>query len=253
MWIDRLHMQGPAVASQYVRRMERLRDNARAATQEMYRDAGELNRQIVEGLDDGIRNLARIKLASQVGVAVIGAAGVIVIAGGATLMVGGATLTAGQAGAAITGIQLTNSFALSMAKNWGLSSQAKAVAIDMGKEGGKVAAGEILGAGADAMTRKAVQQIGHSEQIMRSAQGQITKYSKVMAEEGLRKARYRKATNILQGSRNQIARQSGVIAKSTTRKVAAGILSKALPVVFAAWDIKDAYSDYTETTKGLGR
>ncbi len=253
IWIDRLHTQGPAVASQYVRRMEQIRDQARAATQEMYRDAGEINRQIIEGVDEGIKNLARIKLASQVGVAVIGAAGVIVVAGGATLMVGGATLTAGQATAAITGIQLTNSFALSMAKNWGASSQAKAVSIDMGKELGKVGAGEVLGAGADAMTKKAAQQIGHSEQIIRSAQGQITKYSKVLAQEGLRKARYRKATNIIQGSRNQIAQQTGNIAKSTTRQVAGGILSKALPVVFAAWDIKDAYSDYKDTTKGLGR
>lgn len=249
IWLEVLFEKGPREAMEYVRKMEKLRDSSRRSVDEVWRDAGHLNDQVRGELNEGIKNLARIKLASQVGVAVIGAAGAIIVAGGATLMVGGATLTVGQSAAALTGLQLTNTLALSLAKSWETSDAAKAVAIDMGKAGGKAVANELGSRGAEALAQKAAQQIGHSEQVIRSAEGQIRKYSKALAEEGVKKARLRKARNIIQSSKKQIAEQTAEIGTATSKKVAAGILSKALPVVFAAWDIKDAFTEYQGTVK----
>ena len=59
--------------------------------------------------------------------------------------------------------------------------------------------------------------------------------------------RLRKAQSIIGQSTAQVARESGALsAAANTAKLARGA-GAAIPVVFAAWDIIDAWGDYQET------
>ncbi len=255
-WIDKLHQGGPTAGNDYVNQMARLRDYARQAVQDVYRDASQINAEVINQTQDAIVALARIKLAATVGVAVIGGAAGVAFALGAAggAAAGGITVFGLQAGASATTFGLAGfgySATNSILKTWEQGPQAKiaAVSVDTGKYVASEAGGKIAGGVLD----KALAQQGRSAQIMSSAEGQIRKYSQKLAEETLRKGQRRKAQNIVHGATQQLARETANFNKAAqTAKLARGV-GVGIPVLFAAWDIKDAWGDYQETMQAVGR
>ncbi len=259
LWIEKLHQGGPAAGNEYVNRMAQLREQARGAVNDIFRDAAQINSEVAQQTQDAIVALARIKLAATVGVAVIGgAAGVafaLAAAGGGAAA--GVTVLGLQAGASATafgaagfGYSVTNS----IIKNWEQGPTAKVAAIinqDTGKDTGKYLASEGGGKVAGVVLDKALEQQARSSQIIRSAEGQIRKYSQRLAEQSLSKAQMRKANNIIQRSTQQAATQKATHAGATTLAKGARVAGVAIPVVFAAWDIIDAWSEYQDTMKAV--
>ena len=89
VWLRKLNEQGPTVANHYVSEMLKLRDFARGALMSLFQDASDINLMVAGQLKEAITDLARIKLASTVGVAVLGATGAIVLAPAGALICSG--------------------------------------------------------------------------------------------------------------------------------------------------------------------
>lgn len=233
VWLRKLNEQGPVVANTYVTEMGKIRDHARDAVNALFQDASEINLMVAGELKQAITDLARIKLAGTVGVAVLGATGAIVLA---------------PAGALIcSGVSLGFSSTCSLIKTWEQGSSAKAVGIEVGK----AASSELLGGSAGASQVKALAQQGRAEQIIRSAEGEIRKFSQRLSQEGLRKAQIAKARNIVQRAGSQVAGQQQIANQAGRTARLAGIAKVGVPMAFAAWDIWEGISDYNETVGGL--
>jgi len=253
-WVRKLSEEGPGAAQGYVTTMGQLRDMARKDIQNFYRNASDINSDVIRETQDGIDNLAAIKLGAQVGVAVLGA--VVGIGFVAPALVGG-TLTAGggltilgvKAGAGATAFAATglaHSVTHSVIKSWDAGAGAQVAGIAM--EGGKAGGSELAGKGATRVLDKALANSANAENIVRSVQGEINKQSTRLAQETLtRKASEKASRRIAEDSARLTTRTAELAARN--RNVA---LAKAggvtVPVVFAAWDIMDAISDYRETT-----
>lgn len=233
VWLRKLNEQGPVVANKYVTEMLKIRDYARDAVNSLFQDASDINLMVAGELKQAITDLARIKLAGTVGVAVLGATGAIVLA---------------PAGALIcSGVSLGYSSTCSLIKSWEQGSAAKAVGIEVGK----AASSELLGGAAGARQVRALAQQGRAEQIIRSAEGEIRKFSQRLSQEGLRKAQIAKARNIVGRATSQVATQQQVANQAGRAARLAGVAKVGVPMAFAAWDIWEGISDYNDTVNGL--
>ena len=234
-WLSKLHEQGPHFANIYIAELLKIRDQARSAVQELFRDANQINQMVAGELRDAIVNLARIKLAGTVGVAVLGASGAIVLAPAGAMICGG--------------ISLGYSSTCSLIKTWEQGATAKAVGVSV--ELGKAAGSEALGRVAEASQLKALTQHAKAEQIIRSCEGQIRKFSQRLSQNWLRKAQQAKARSIVNSATAQIAGQQQVLSQATRTAQIAGAAKVGVPMVFAAWDIWEGISDYNETVNPL--
>ena len=232
-WIRKLHERGPLAANGYINDLAKVRDHARDALSSLFQDASQINRMVAGELKSAIINLARIKLGGSVGVAVLGAAGAIVLA---------------PAGALIcSGVSLGYSTTTTLAKTWEQGGAAKAVGIEFGKAG----AGEALGRAAEAGQLRALAGQARAENIIRSCEGEIRKYSQRLAQEGLRKAQIAKAQNIVgRATAQKAGQQQAAISAGRWAKVG-GAAKVGVPLVFAAMDIWGAWTDYDETVQSL--
>ena len=225
--------EGPVVANNYVAHMTGLREDVRGFIDGTFQDALDLNRSIVGEATKAVRDLSRIKLASSVGVAVLGAVGAIVLA---------------PAGAVIvSGVSLGYSSSCAIAKTWEQGGTAKAVAIEVGKAG----ASESLGRIAEAKNIKALADQAKAQHVIRSAEGQIRKQTQRLAQEGLRKAQVLKSQSIKTASIQQAAKQQQVFSQAGNVARVASAAKIAVPIVFAAMDIWGAWTEYDETIKNL--
>lgn len=251
-WVRKICTEGPGVAHHYVTEMTKLKEYARDATQAVFREASSINSAVIGETQQAITNLARIKLGAQVGVAVIGAvAGIAFVgaaaAGGAAAGAGTSILglQAGTTGLGFAAAGTGHAMAHNLIKTWEQGPSAKVAAISM--DAGKAVVSEGGGAIAGGVLERALAGSARSAQIMRSAQGDIAKYSARLAQEGLRKKAAAKATNILAQRTAQVATQQAAqrgFQATAGRAVAGGMF---IPVVFSAWDIWDAVGDYRDT------
>jgi hypothetical protein len=256
-WLRRLEEGGPQAGNSYVTRMEILRNGARDAVQGIFSDAGVINDEIIGQTNDAIRTLAQIKLGAQVGVAVIGAvAGVAFVAaaaaGGGVAAGAGLSILGVEAGAGATvfaAAGAAHSITHSVIKNWEGGTGAQVAGIAW--EGGKATTSEIGGHIAGNTLENALKGGVRSEQLIRGFEGEIRQQSARLAQEGLRRKARQKAAGILADRTARVAAQRGAIETAGRTAVNAARVGKGIPVVFAAWDIIDAFSDYRETTGAL--
>lgn len=251
-WVDKVFQGGPTAGNTYVNLMAGLRDDARQSVANVFREAQQINAAVINQTQDAIVTLARIKLAATVGVAVIGGAAGVAFALGAAGAgaAGGVTVLGLQAGTSAAGFGLTGlgySVTNNIIKTWeqGPAAKVAAVSVDVGKYAASETGGHLAGQAVE----RAVTQQGRSAQIIKSAEGQVRKYSEKLAQEGLRRAQARKATNIVQQSQRQIAREGANMAKAGNMAKLARGTGAGIPVLFAAWDIIDAWGDYQDTMK----
>lgn len=252
-WVKKLTTDGPAAATRYVSDMAGLKDYARKALDELYREIGAINEAVIGETQRGINNLAAIKLGAQVGVAVIGAAAGLAFVGAAaagTATAGGVGLTilgldAGAGGLAFAGVGAANSISHSVVKTWegGTGAKVAGVAWEVGKAG----TGEVGSTIAGNVLDKSLQGGAKSAQIILSARGEIEKQAARLAQAGLKKKAQQKAVNIITQRAAQIQVQKTAQAGFQSAAINAARMGRIIPVAFAAWDIWDAVSDYRET------
>jgi hypothetical protein len=250
-WIRKLAEKGPTAAHGYVSEMSRLRDSARDAVQEVFRDASGINNEVIGAAQQAIDRLALIKLTAQVGVALIGGvAAVAFVAAAAGGAAAGSSLTilGLEAGASGTGFAIAgaaHSITHSVVKNWeaGPKAQFAGVTWEAGKAGASALGDHITGHSLE----HALKGSAKAQQIIRSAEGEITKYSARLAQEGLKKKAMAKAANIVANRSAQVAAQNTAMQSFGRQATNAARFGKGIPVLFAAWDIWDAVGDYRET------
>lgn len=256
IWLKKIFDHGPMAADDYVRKMGEVRQNAYSSIQSTLREVGQINREIVGDLDNSIKTFAQIKLGATVGVAVIGATAGVLIAGGATALAGAAAATGtygglGGGGLAFMGVGLGHNLGMSVAKNYEQGNAASAVAIDMGKAAAKTAVSEGGGAATQAIEKGAMRNITQQTLAKKNAEVTIKRYSDLLGRKSLTEksaAKYARNKAIAQ----QQAKSSGqAVAKSSATKTAAQYVGKALPVIFAAWDVYDAVVEYKQDVKGI--
>jgi hypothetical protein len=248
-WIRKLAEQGPQAAHNYVQEMVRLRDYAREAVQDVFRDATNINNEVIGATQEAITKLAQIKLSAQVGVAVIGGvAGVAFVAAGGTAAGAGLTILGLETGATGTGFAVAgaaHSITHSLIKNWEQGPGAQVAGVTF--EAGKAGASEILGCGFGNSLENALKGSAKSAQVIRSAEGEIAKYTARLAQEGLRKKAAQKAANIVANRTAQVVAQKSAAEGFSRQAINAARVGKGIPVLFAAWDIWEAVGDYRET------
>lgn len=253
-WVRKLSTEGPGSAYSYASDMGRLRIVANEATQLAFREAISMNSALAGETQEAIVWLAGIKLSAQVGVAAMGAGASLAflgvaaaggVAGAGTSVLG---LQAGAGGLGFAALGTANSVSFSLIRTWeqGLMAKIAAVSLDTAKatiaEGGGAIAGGAL--------KRALDGSAKSAHIIKSAEAEITRYSARLAQEGLRKKAARKATDIVARRTAQVASQEAAQRGfADAARKAAGI-GRTIPVVFAAWDIWDAVSDYRTTVAG---
>ncbi len=251
-WVRKVCTEGPAKAHTYVTEMGKLKEYARDATMSVFREASSINSAVIGETQQAITNLARIKLGAQVGVALIGAVAGVAFVGAA--MAGGAAagagttilgLQAGTTGLGFAAVGTGHAMTHNLIKTWEQGPGAKVAAISM--DAGKAVVSEGGGAIAGGVLERALAGSAKSAQIIKSAEGEIAKYSARLAQEGLRKKAAAKATNIVAQRTAQVTAQQTAQRgfQATAGRAAAGGMF--LPVAFAAWDIWDAVGDYRDT------
>ena len=206
-WIEKVHTGGPIAGNAYVAQMASLREYARKAVQDLFREIGQINNEIAGRTGEAIEDLAKIRLAAAVGVAVIGGVAGVAFAAGGAAAGAGLTVFGVQAGAgAMTfgGAGLAYSVTNSLVKTWEQGPSAKVAAI--ATDGGKFVASEGLGRIAEKTAVKAVEQSSRSDAIIKSAEGLIAQHSKRLAEQKLKKKAMQKSTDIIARSTAQAAR-----------------------------------------------
>lgn len=250
-WVRKLTTEGPASATRYAAEMASLKDYARKALDELYREIGAINAAVIGETQRGINNLAAIKLGAQVGVAVIGAVtGIAFVGAAAAGTAGGAGMTilglnAGAGGMAFAGVGAAHSMTHSLIKSWEGGPGAKVAGVAF--EGGKAGVAEVGSGIAGGMLEKSLQGASKAEQIIMSARGEIEKQAARLAQQGIKKKAAEKATSIITQRAAQIQVQKGVQAGLQSTAINAARAGRIIPVAFAAWDIWDAVSDYRET------
>lgn len=253
-WVRKLSEEGPGAAQGYVTTIGQLRDMARKDMQNFYRNASDINNDVIRETQDGINNLATIKLGAQIGVAAIGAVvGVGFVApglvGGALTAGGGLTIfgvKAGAGAAAFGATGLAHSVTHSVIKNWDAGAGAQVAGIAIEKS--KAKASDLAGTGAQRVLDKALASSANAENIVRSVQGEINKQSTRLAQQTLTRKAAEKASSRIAAGNAQLATRTAELAARNRNVTLARAGGVAVPVVFAAWDIMDAISDYRETT-----
>lgn len=231
---------GPKVVIEYLEQMEWQRNQAQQGWMSTLNEVHEINEGVMAETSRAIRNLALVKAASTIAIAVM--------SGGAAIVVGGSTAVA--AGAVNFGYSVT----AAVAKNLAQAKGAGAIALDVGIEGGKEAANQLSGKTAGAAAQR-VEALGVVKVFLET--GKWQEAVKKIETLSVQLARKRSSAKIASLGRKVAAAQ----VQATTARAgmtqgvklirAAGTLRAAVPVVFAGLDVLLAIKEYGEDTAGL--
>jgi hypothetical protein len=213
------------------------------AVQSVFADATDINREIMTTTATGIKRLAAIHLASTVALSAM-SCGIGLAGSGVAITVSG-------------GIQTGYGIAGEVIKGWEKADRAKAISIGLAKEGGK----KVLEEGADKAAETGLEAstkwaIAYRPKIL-AAMRKIDKYSAEVAQKVRTTAgRPTPGKKLVIASRRletataekAVALGGARTAIRVTKTVRA--LGKAIPIIFAVWDVVEALQDYHEETEG---
>lgn len=250
-WVRKLAEQGPRAAHEYIGFIGHLRDMARNDMQNLYREVSGINSEVIGETQRGIARLAAIKLGAQVGVATIGAVvgiGFVGVAAAGGAAAGGLTILGVQAGAsgmAFAAAGAAHSVTHSLIKEWDQSREAKVVAVttELAKAGVSEAGGRASGHALE----KALTGSVKAQNAIRSAEGEIRKYSARLAQQGITRKNSEKAARRVADNIGRQTARASELARHRNVAIGAAATGKIIPVIFAGWEIFDALEDYRKT------
>lgn len=247
-WLGKLYTLGPSEAMNFVETIAQLKVDAQNSIRQLTSEVSQINSDIINQTETAIRDLARVKLAAGVGVALIsGGAGVLMAGGATAITVGGGSIALGGNGLAFAAVGVANSSTLSIIKTYETGKAAKAVAIDFRNAAGQEALGQSSDIAAKALAAKQLS----ASTVANNAQVTVRRYSDLLGRNSLTPKNAVKYTDRLHTAQ-QAHQSSSAIAQNAGRGASAmRFVSHALPVVFAAVDIRNSIKEYKETVKGL--
>lgn len=222
---------GPAGLAHYAEGLISTRNYGLNAVQQIFRDASSINESIADQAHRTIRTLAAIRLGSAL---------VLTGTGCTVTLAGGSAALAMQIGVVKLGADVMGQI---IKPHDRISGNVKGIAYESGKFGAETIADKM----AENTGEIARHGLGKAGAKLAFAQQRIQHYSRELA----RRFQSRKALKI--GRRLENAKSDAAIARRTIRTSgrtlkAAKIAGKAVPLVFAAWDVIDAWSEYEGET-----
>jgi hypothetical protein len=225
-FLKKVH-EGPLSTCLFLERMQEVKNSALQGVQAVFRDAQQINAEIVGETTQAINNLALIKCGATITLAVM--TGGFAIAGSALVV---------QAGAVSLGYKVAAHFA----KDLQQAKSAKAIAIDLGTHTGKeVGEDKLVQPGAEwtfrwLLTRPGTIAVAQKLGLFSNATGAIEEYSRQLAN-ARTVARQAKLAGRIAGKQSGMATVMGTAA------------TRIVPVVFAVKDIVEAVGEYQEDTR----
>lgn len=206
----------------YLARLEDQKANALAGLQRTFTEAARTSSEIDNRLRNAINVLATVKVVSSVAIAVT-PVGLAATGASATLIA-----SAGM-------VSFAYSVTKGAAKNLAEGNDAGVIAFDAGKDGVK----EAVSGKADKIATAAGGLIAEKKDLIAQAEGHIARLTKQLAG-NLKQRKVTKLTRQLAGQRQTVETATRTVGQATVKKTAA----KAVPVVFAAWDVWDACGEF---------
>ncbi|MEM7188763.1 MAG: hypothetical protein AAF439_04055 [Pseudomonadota bacterium] len=233
VWFRYVNEGGHEAGENYLKKLGTLRQQAQDRINWTFQQAREINDEVLNKTNDAIRDLAKVKLAATVGVAVGGAVGAIVLTGGAALVV--------------TGVSVGYSVTCSTIKNWEDGKVSDAVAVDLSK----AAINEGVTRTGEYMYKTGAHNFHNASVGLKRAQKEMAQWSKKVATTAKNTRQAGRASSRLIRSGQRVAQETAK--RNTARTV--GAVGKGLkfgvPVLFAALDIWGAVDEYNETISKL--
>jgi hypothetical protein len=217
----------PATLHHYLDGLLEVRDSALDDIQGRYVEAAEINREIAGATGEGIRRLASIRLASTV--TLIGAS--------CALTLGGSAVAA-----EVGGIKLGYDVLGEVVKGWEEAESTKAIAIGSGREIAKFLAEREGDKAAEHVKDVSEEWVAANAAKLGRAQVKVRYYSMKLA----RRITSRKAKR---GMERAMAKQSALstsVSQGMRAAKAAKTAKLTIPIVFAAWDLWNAFGEYQE-------
>jgi len=226
-FLEKSFTLGPVGLAHYADELVATRDYAFQSVQEMFHDASSINAEVAGEAQRAIETLAKIKLASTL-----------------TLTATSCILTLGGSGAALT-VGYTklgyDVLCQTIKPHDHVGENVKGVAYETGKYAGEKGA-DKLAEHAGEIGEHGLKQYGPK---LLSAEQRIERYSKELARR-FRSGKVKKiARRLDNATADRAAATRGLVGAERTVK-AAKVAGKAVPLVFAAWDVIDAYHEYRE-------
>ncbi|MDB5694848.1 MAG: hypothetical protein JWN21_391 [Sphingomonas bacterium] len=231
-FLDKLATKGPAIAYNYAAQMQGVKQQAILSTRELFKDVGEINREIAGLAGQGARRMADIQLGATLLLAGVGCA----------IGVGALVVPAGTALAA-TGVGLGYNIAGTFIKDAGQLSDAGAVAIQT--EVGKASLGTGMDASKGIVKGTLASHADANTKALEAAQKKVAEINAAI-ERKRSASKIAKLTRKAEAPR-QIAAQAGKqLATNKNIATAGKVVSKGVPIVFFAHDVWNAYSDWAD-------
>jgi hypothetical protein len=238
-WLDKTALEGAPGGNRYLQGMQNVKTMAEQDLQNTLHNVSDINNDVLNETNQGIRNLAHIKLASAVTLAVLTVGPAL----GSHVAFFAVTNTGKLV---IGGMGVANGITHSMIKNWDNDvDMSLTVAIDNSMPVSEAATGAAL----DMYDAQSKQIAAQSRHLMSSTQGIIDRYSRRAVDEALKESARRNATATVARETGRLAAHTQAASRAATAAKLAEGAGTTLSVLFAGRDIANALDDYNETVR----
>lgn len=230
---------GPQTAYDYCVSQNALRMSATLAVRELLNASIQVNNDVAQKAEDGARNMARLQFACT-----------LILAGtGCWLAMGGAVpalLATTHVGLKATAVGLSYNVAGTLIKDGKSWGSAQAIAIEGSKSGG----GEWLGTAEKSAQTRLAETIATKSQQIAATEVNINRLNAEIARKTSRK-------KIIKLTAQRAAKQAGIdrarqeIGKATVHSARWTVASKAVPLLFLAHDVYQAWDDLQKAEEKL--
>lgn len=226
---------GPGTAATYAHQLQSTRQYALKSVAELFADVHQINSEVAGQAAQGARNMALIQFGCTMALAITGCG----LALGASVP---AVMTTSGMGLKAAGVGLGYNIAGAIIKDSMSLGSAQAIAI----EGSKTVSGEALGHyGGNAQTKLAAQIADKSQQISATERNIAALNAEIARKTSAKKIAKLQAS--VAAKREGIRRAEEATAKAALKKGAVVAVGKAIPLVFLAHDVINAWGDLSGT------
>ena len=231
-FLDKMATKGPATAYDYAAQMQAVKQHALMATRDLFKEVGEINREIAGMAGQGARNMATIQLGATLTLAGIGCA-----------LGLGAIVVPAKTALAATGVGLGYNIAGTFIKDAGQLSNAGAVAITT--EVGKAATGTGMDMSKGIVKGTLASHADVNTKALEAAQKKVAELNAAI-ERKRSASKISKLTRKAEAPKQVVAQAGKQLAVNKNVAMAGKAVSKGVPVIFFAHDVWNAYSDWAD-------
>ena len=229
--LQKSHAHGPVGLVHYVNGLVESRAYCLNAVQQVFRDSSSINSEIAGQTEHAIKTLAKIKLTSTLALTGMTCS---------VAMLGGSAVLLAESGAIKLGADVIGEI---VKPHEHIGTNVKGVAYQLAKYEGEKGSDKAAEA-AKGIGEKALGEYGPK---LAAAQRRIERYSYELFRKFGRRKAARAEARLLNAKADKAVATRAVESAERTIKVAK-FAGKAVPLVFAAWDVYDAWQDYKEDT-----